>query len=828
MAIDAEKINILVVDDLPEKRLVYEAILAELDENVVSVASGPEALRQLLHKDFAVILLDVNMPGMDGFETAELIRSRRKSLHVPIIFITAYADEILSARGYSYGAVDYLLSPVAPNVLRSKVKVFVELSRMQREIRKQAEERVALAEEQSRRIVAEEANQAKSRFLANISHELRTPMNGILGMLELALSEKLPDNLRGYLATAKDSAETLLILLNELLDLSRIESGKFSLDSAPFKLRELLYQTTKTLAVRAHEKGLELICEVPDSVPDEFQGDALRLRQVLTNLIGNAIKFTDRGEIDIQVHAARIENGRVELRFSVTDTGVGISEAARQKIFEPFTQGDTSTTRKHGGTGLGLTIASSIVQLMGGHLGVESEPGVGSRFSFNVLLSETTSETAVTSPLLALSQPLHGLSVLVVDDNATNRQVLKSMLESWFMRPLVAANGPAALALLRDDTVPERRPRVALIDAAMPGQDGFGLSKAIGEDPALSDIKIILLSSLGSNARKNCEEASRISVWLEKPIFQMDVLRALAQVLGYTVDTKPTLGGQQEDSAFASSAPRKMRVLIAEDTPANQKVVEIVLEARGHETAVAEDGTQALQLIQEQDFDLVLMDVEMPGMDGLAATAAIRSLPDPRKAKLPIVAMTAHAMKGDRERCLAAGMNAYLTKPVNHHALIHLVESLGDLTPPAAPTPSPAEPSTSQSDPRTPVTEAFELNRAVANCFGQYNLFQQMAEYLFEEAEQVRGEFAAGEQERDAGRISKAAHRLKGTLFYLAAGPSLELATRIEKQGLAGELEGTLEAIPALEEQLSRLKTALAPYRPTAKPNSEFGMGNAE
>jgi len=824
MAGDTEKINILVVDDLPEKRLVYEAILAELDENVVSVASGPEALRQLLHKDFAVILLDVNMPGMDGFETAELIRSRRKSLHIPIIFITAYADEILSARGYSYGAVDYLLSPVAPNVLRSKVKVFVELSRMQREVQKQAEERVALAEEQSRRIIAEEANQAKSRFLANISHELRTPMNGILGMLELALSEKLRDNLREYLVTAKESAETLLILLNELLDLSRIESGKFSLDIEPLKLRDLLYQTTKTLAVRAHEKGLELICEVPDSVPDDLEGDALRLRQVLTNLIGNAIKFTDRGEIDVQVHSgSRLADGRVELRFSVTDTGIGISESARQKIFEPFAQGDTSTTRKHGGTGLGLTIASSIVQLMGGRLGVESEPGVGSRFSFNVFLSETASEPAATSPLLALSQPLHGLSVLVVDDNATNRQVLKSMLESWFIRPLVAANGPAALALLREETAQARRPRVALIDAAMPGQDGFSLSSEIGKDPALSDIKIILLSSLGSHAKRDCPEASHISVWLEKPIFQMDVLRALAQVLGYTVDAKPLLGGRSGDSAVAAPAPRKMHVLIAEDTPANQKVVEIVLEARGHKTTVAEDGGQALQLIQEQDFDLVLMDVEMPGIDGLAATAAIRSLPDPQKAKLPIVAMTAHAMKGDRERCLAAGMNAYLTKPVNHHSLIRLVESLGDLAPPVASTPALSVSSASPTDPQTPaaVPEAFELNRAVSNCFGQYNLFQQMAEYLFEETEQVRGEFAAGEQERDAGRISKAAHRLKGTLFYLAAGPSLELATRIEKQGLAGELQGTLEAIPALEEQLSRLKTALAPYRPTAvKPPS--------
>lgn len=818
MSKDSEKINILVVDDLQQKRLVYEAILGDLGENVVCVGSGTEALRQLLHEEFAVILLDVNMPGMDGFETAELIRSRKKCLHIPIIFITAYADELLSARGYDHGAVDYLLSPVTPHVLRSKVKVFADLARMRREIQKRAEERVALAEEQGKRIAAEEANVAKSRFLANVSHELRTPMNGILGMLELALSEKLPAGLDEYLRTAKESAETLLTLLNELLDLSRIESGKFSLEVGPFSLRDLLHQTAKSLAVRAHEKGLELICEVPDSIPDDLAGDELRLRQVLTNLIGNAIKFTDKGEIDVQVNLGKVENERIELRFSVTDTGAGISESAREKIFEPFTQGDSSSTRRHGGTGLGLAIATSIVQLMGGRLEVESEPGVGSRFSFNVFLSETPLKAPAASRLLALSEPLHGLSVLVVDDNATNRQVLKSMLSSWSMRPLVVGDAPSAIRRLKQETMSGRKPRVALIDAVMPGQDGFSLAKQIEEDPQLSDIKLILLSSLGSHARKSCE-TSCIAICLEKPIFQMDLLRALAQVLGYTVETHPVPAGERDDSAIGAAAARSLTVLLAEDTPANQKLVEIVLETRGHQLIIAANGTEAIDLLEKQDFDLILMDVEMPDLNGLEATALIRSLPDPRKAKIPIVAMTAHAMKGDRERCLAAGMNAYLTKPVNRHALIRLVESLCESSMPANTTT--AELGRPVSTAELTDAEPFNLNKAVNNCFGQYHLFEQMAQYLEDEIEQVRGEFEAGEQDRDPGRISKAAHRLKGTLFYLAAQPCLELATKIEKRGLAGDLENALEAIPALEQQLSLLRAALTAHRGTTKPSSE-------
>lgn len=401
---DSDKVNILVVDDLPDKCLVYDAMLADLGENVICARSGSEALKQLLHKEFAVIVLDVNMPGMDGFETAALIRRRRKTAHTPIIFVTAYADELLSVKGYSYGAVDYLLSPVAPEILRSKIRVFVDLHRMQRQVERQAAERVALAEEQARRVAAEESNQAKSYFLANISHELRTPMNGILGMLELALSEPLTPGLREYLQTAKDSADTLLALLNELLDLSRIESSKFTLELAPFSLRDMISQTARPLSIRAHQKGLELICDIPDNVPDTLIGDDLRLRQILTNLIGNAIKFTEKGEVAVRLSQRNHRHSRIELEFSVEDTGPGIPKEAQDRIFEPFTQADHSTARRYGGTGLGLAIASSLVSLMGGKLEVDSTPGAGSRFHFSVALPESSLALAQAGDLCALSE----------------------------------------------------------------------------------------------------------------------------------------------------------------------------------------------------------------------------------------------------------------------------------------------------------------------------------------------------------------------------------------------------------------------------------------
>ena len=547
-----DSVKILVVDDSPGKLLAMRTILEELGEEIVTVASGEEALRHLLREDFAVILLDVNMPGMDGFETAALIRQRRNSAHTPIIFVTAFSEETHVQQGYSLGAVDYILTPVVPEVLRAKVAVFVDLYRKNEQVREQAEQRVSLAREQAARIAAEESNRAKSAFLANISHELRTPMNAIIGMTELALQETLSPVVRDYLQTVQSSADMLLGLLNEILDFSRLESGKFLLESSPFSLRQAVDETIKVLAVRAQEKGLEIHSEVAGDCPDKLLGDSLRLRQVLTNLVGNAVKFTQQGHVTLRLSVESVGPREVTLRFAVADTGIGISPADQQRIFAPFTQADSSTTRVYGGTGLGLAISSHLISLIGGRLWVESKVGRGSTFYF-------------TGKFELDPQATHGVT-------ASSPTLPASMTEA-------------------------------------PRKDNHAVGAA------------------------NVEPVASAAV----------------------------------------PNGRSLRILLAEDTPANQKLIIAVLGKRGHSIEVAQNGREAVELLEQKPFDLVLMDVQMPVMDGLQATAAIRSLPS-SAARVPIIAMTAHAMRGDEERCLSAGMDAYIAKPIDCRKLLSLIE----------------------------------------------------------------------------------------------------------------------------------------------------------
>jgi two-component system sensor histidine kinase/response regulator len=613
-------------------------------------------------------------------------------------------------------------------------------------------------------------------------------------MTELALNTDLTPDQREYLGLVKTSADHLLTVINDILDFSKIEAGKLDLEVIDFSLRDTLDDTVATLAARAHAKGLELADDVAPDVPDGLAGDPHRLRQVVVNLVGNAIKFTDRGEVVLRVETRRQEGEEVWLHLAVSDTGIGIAPEQQRKLFKAFSQADTSTTRKYGGTGLGLAIAARLIQMMGGEVWLESEVGRGSTFHFTARFGLARRPLAQPAP--AEPARVRGLPVLVVDDNATNRRILQQMLTNWGMRPTVAEGGRAALDALERARHAGEPFALVLLDAMMPEMDGFDLAGWIKQHPGPAGATLMMLSSADRR-----EDAARcrdlgLAAYLTKPIRQSTLLDAILVALN--PPAAPAAAPAPPAPPEPCGADRRLRILLADDNPVNQKLAVSLLGRRGHTVVVAGNGREALAAAAAQPFDFILMDVQMPEMDGFEATAALREREKASGTHTPIIAMTAHAMKGDRERCLAAGMDGYVSKPVRAE---ELYAAIGDLAPAAGTGPS------ADGPPSEPVLDVAE---ALGRLGGDRELLRELAATFLDQAPRWMEAIGQAVARRDAGQLKASAHPLKGSLGTFAANGAFAAAQRLETMGREGNLEGGPDAWDCLQREMARLTPALA------------------